>query len=65
MGTRWILGLNCAHCGKLNDDVYYAPTCGFLNFACEHCGKENGIFENFEARKERNTEDDEDRTQVQ
>ena len=59
MGTRWHLSLCCAFCGKENDDVYYAPTCGFLNFTCEYCGKENGIEEAFCAVKERKTEDDE------
>lgn len=53
MGDRWTLALKCAHCEKLNEDVYYAPTCGFLNFTCEHCGQENGIAECFHATKER------------
>jgi len=51
MGSRWLLELHCAHCGKLNDDVYYAPTCGFLDFKCEYCGKKNDIIENFDAHK--------------
>lgn len=56
MGDRWTLSLDCAFCGTKNEDVWYAPTCGSSNFNCCHCGKKNGIFEVFEARKERNVE---------
>lgn len=51
MGDRWTLSLVCAFCGRKNDDVYYAPTCGFFNFTCKFCGEENGIRENFVATK--------------
>ena len=57
MGARWHLILRCAHCGKINDDVYYAPSSGFLNFTCEHCGKISGIEENFYAVKKPNLEE--------
>ena len=37
MGNRYILTVECPHCGKTNEDVYYAPTCGFTTFRCS-CG---------------------------
>ena len=40
MGDRYILTVYCPDCGAVNDDVYYAPTCGFLTHTCEHCDKE-------------------------
>ncbi len=60
MGTRYYVHLNCAHCNKMNEEIYYAPTCGFVNFHCKVCGKENGIDMNFTATKERNIECDDD-----
>lgn len=43
MGDRYYLNLICAYCGKLNKDIYYAPTCNFYTFRCEHCDKYNFI----------------------
>ncbi len=43
MGTRYFLDLNCLHCGKTNDECYYAPTCDFLTHKCDHCGEEFDI----------------------
>jgi len=37
MGDRYILTLKCPQCGSINDEVYYAPTCGFLAHTCS-CG---------------------------
>jgi len=37
MGTRYHLQITCPKCGILDDDVYYAPTCGFTDWTCE-CG---------------------------
>ena len=54
MGDRWTLTLACAHCGHINKDVWYAPTCGAFNFTCEKCKKVNGISEAFCALKEPN-----------
>lgn len=38
MGTRYFLGVRCASCGHFDDDVYYAPTCGFRKTKCPECG---------------------------
>lgn len=38
MGDRYILTVICG-CGKVDDDVYYAPTCGFTHWKCPTCGK--------------------------
>ena len=37
MGTRYILTVACPNCGHVDDDVYYAPTCGFVEYQCR-CG---------------------------
>ena len=37
MGDRYILTVECRKCGHVNDDVYYAPTCGFTEYQCR-CG---------------------------
>ena len=37
MGTRYLLTVTCPVCGFFDDDVYYAPTCGFLTWECG-CG---------------------------
>lgn len=38
MGDRYILEISCPKCGYFDDDVYYAPTCGFVNWRCPECG---------------------------
>ena len=40
MGDRYILPLICPTCGTEDDDVYYAPTCGFTTHRCSGCGAE-------------------------
>ena len=37
MGDRFILTVICPKCGHEDNDVYYAPTCGFLTWTCK-CG---------------------------
>lgn len=37
MGDRYILTVKCPRCGIVDNDVYYAPTCGFTDHICE-CG---------------------------
>jgi len=37
MGNRYFLEITCPECGTHDDDVYYAPTCGFVTWTCE-CG---------------------------
>ena len=65
MGSRWTLSLHCAHCGEGNDDVYYAPTCGFFSFRCKKCGKQNWIEENFSTTTEETLEAMENRLAIE
>jgi len=37
MGDRYTLIVICPKCGLVDDDVYYAPTCGFITWECEKC----------------------------
>jgi phage FluMu protein Com len=39
MGDRYILNVKCPKCDFINEEVYYAPTCGFISHKCEKCGK--------------------------
>ena len=38
MGDRYIIDVIC-DCGNVDTDVYYAPTCGFVDHICTKCGK--------------------------
>ena len=38
MGDRYFLVMTCPRCGWFDDDVYFAPTCGFTDWTCEKCG---------------------------
>lgn len=38
MGDRYFLTLDCPYCGHMNEDVYYAPSCDFIDHKCEKCG---------------------------
>lgn len=38
MGERYVLTVKC-DCGHIDDDVFYAPTCGFLDWKCPNCEK--------------------------
>ena len=38
MGDRYILEITCPECGEFDDDCYYAPTCGFVDWECNKCG---------------------------
>jgi hypothetical protein len=38
MGTRYFLTVKCK-CGFIDDDVYYAPTCGFTKWHCPECNR--------------------------
>lgn len=51
MGDRYELVRNCIYCGEVEEEVYYAPTCGFLTFKCQKCGKENFITEDLKVKK--------------
>ena len=39
MGDRYILTIECPKCCHKDDDVYYAPTCGFIEWICPKCGE--------------------------
>ena len=39
MGDRYILAVECPNCKFFDDDVYYAPTCGIVEWECPKCGK--------------------------
>jgi len=51
MGDRYELIKACAYCGEVNEDIWYAPTCGSFTFDCEKCSKENFINTDFEVKK--------------
>ena len=38
MGTRYHLTVRCPNCQYVDDDAYYAPTCGFTDWTCPKCG---------------------------
>ena len=38
MGTRYIITVICPTCDTVDEDVYYAPTCGFVTHKCSGCG---------------------------
>ena len=37
MGDRYFLEVDCPGCSYHDSDVYYAPTCGFTEWACPKC----------------------------
>ena len=37
MGTRYYIPVTCPECKFHDNDVYYAPTCGFVTWTCR-CG---------------------------
>lgn len=38
MGDRYFLNVTCKECGFREDEVYYAPTCGLIDWECPECG---------------------------
>jgi len=38
MGSRYTLEVKCFKCNLINKEVYYAPTCGFMEWKCPKCG---------------------------
>ena len=51
MGDRYYLDLDCAYCGELNKEIWFAPTCDSFDFNCIKCKKLNFINEEFKAIK--------------
>lgn len=37
MGDRYILKVICPKCKFKDNEVYYAPTCGFVDWKCPKC----------------------------
>ncbi len=37
MGDRYYLSMECPVCGEEDNDVYFAPTCGFIEWECPLC----------------------------
>ena len=37
MGDRFFLTVHCPTCGLTEEEVYYAPTCGFTHWECPNC----------------------------
>ena len=37
MGDRYFLEVACPRCGYYDDNVYFAPTCGFEEWTCPLC----------------------------
>ena len=44
MGDRYFLHVKCK-CGYEEDDVYYAPTCGFTDWDCPKCNQKIDLVE--------------------
>jgi phage FluMu protein Com len=51
MGDRYTFDAKCAYCGKVEKEVWYAPTCNRDCFSCSKCKKLNFITANFGTRK--------------
>jgi phage FluMu protein Com len=45
MGDRYTLSVKCPGCGYEDDDVWYAPTCGYMAWQCPKCKKEVNLEE--------------------
>ena len=43
MGDRFYADVKCYNCGKVNENVYYAESCGFDYFTCYSCRTLNSI----------------------
>lgn len=37
MGDRYFLEITCPECGLRDEEVYFAPTCDFVDWKCQ-CG---------------------------
>lgn len=37
MGDRYFITIECPICKLIHKDIYYAPTCGFIEHICK-CG---------------------------
>lgn len=39
MGDRYLLSVECPKCCHKEEEVYYAPTCGYTEWNCPECGE--------------------------
>lgn len=37
MGNRYIIVVTCPKCGFIDNDVWFAPTCGCDDWECPYC----------------------------
>ena len=44
MGDRYFIQMRCRKCGHIEEDVYFAPTCGFTDWKCPKCGKKHDLY---------------------
>lgn len=53
MGDRYTMydSLKCPYCGKIQEEVWYADSCGATEHICEKCKKESHIKLSFELVK--------------
>lgn len=52
MGARYHLTISCPHCKKVNEDVYFAPTCDLGSHVCCSCGERFWIGDDFKGYEE-------------
>lgn len=45
MGDRYILTIECPKCRCPDNNVYFAPTCGFTDWSCPDCSHEVDLCE--------------------
>ena len=37
MGDRYLITVVCPHCDAIENNIYFAPTCGFTHYVCPKC----------------------------
>ena len=45
MGNRYIIVVKCPKCGLVDDDVWFAPTCGYDEWICWRCTEIVDLYE--------------------
>ncbi len=38
MGDRYVVEITCPNCGNMDENAWYAPTSGVVNWVCPECG---------------------------
>lgn len=52
MGDRFLLQMTCPKCQFIDDDVYFAPTCGCVDWKCPECGEKVDLIKHTGITKE-------------